>query len=517
MDRAAHGVHGAAQERTVAVGRKVVRIDVRRRREMRLRRREMRLLRGTGPAGRGSRFAGPRREPSHAHRGRHDPSDGRGDGNLRGGCRAPSRGPASTRVRPRTDPREKLRRDVRDFPRPRTPTQIRGGDGPPLAAAERAGGAIETEAKEDLRARCDGWGRQIDAPRRTTRVIERIRRSAATPPSTPPSPNPSANAPSSANYSPRAGSAIFPTVSTRAIATRRGWRWRRTVTCTRRVTPPRRRRRAPSALTKRTDEPDALPTRAECGVLWHVHTNGTGEPSKKTADADPSSHAPEVAPRAPVVSCEPVVGGVSHPPGAGMLNIVSALQHAFAHAVPSAEALDAVAALDTPVVEIGAGTGYWAALLEQRGVDVVALDATPPECEPRRKQIGGRRQEQILRRDVSRGAPGRTRGSRRARRSRAHDLLAVPAGRRPREVGRDVPGPLEGTRARARRGVERARAATAESWPRGCASPATPEGQTTSLEFQQRVEREFKLVKHVRLPNWPFCRDDLTVWVRVES
>ena len=123
-----------------------MRIDVRRRREMRLQRREMRLrrretrlllLRGTGPAGRGSRFAGPRREPSHAHRGRHDPSDGRGDGGkLRGGCRAPSRGPASTRVRPRTDSREKLRRDVRDFPRPGTPTQIRGGDGPP-----RGGGA----------------------------------------------------------------------------------------------------------------------------------------------------------------------------------------------------------------------------------------------------------------------------------------------------------------------------------------------------------------------------------------
>ena len=114
-----------------------------------------------------------------------------------------------------------------------------------------------------------------------------------------------------------------------------------------------------------------------------------------------------------------------------MLNIVSALQHAFAHAVPSAEALDAVAALDTPVVEIGAGTGYWAALLEQRGVDVVALGGAAGA--PRRKQIGGRRQEQILRRDVSRGAPGRTRGSRRARRSRAHDLLAVPAGRRPRK------------------------------------------------------------------------------------
>lgn len=35
--------------------------------------------------------------------------------------------------------------------------------------------------------------------------------------------------------------------------------------------------------------------------------------------------------------------------------------------------------LGYPVVEMGAGTGYWAALLQQRGVDVVALDRHPPE------------------------------------------------------------------------------------------------------------------------------------------
>lgn len=34
--------------------------------------------------------------------------------------------------------------------------------------------------------------------------------------------------------------------------------------------------------------------------------------------------------------------------------------------------------LGLPVVEMGAGTGYWAALLQQRGVDVVALDRHPP-------------------------------------------------------------------------------------------------------------------------------------------
>jgi hypothetical protein len=34
------------------------------------------------------------------------------------------------------------------------------------------------------------------------------------------------------------------------------------------------------------------------------------------------------------------------------------------------------------VVEVGAGTGYWAALLRARGVDVVAYDVRPPQHLP---------------------------------------------------------------------------------------------------------------------------------------
>lgn len=48
----------------------------------------------------------------------------------------------------------------------------------------------------------------------------------------------------------------------------------------------------------------------------------------------------------------------------------------FAWAVPSDEALARLARLG-PIVEVGAGTGYWAALLRERGVDVLATDARP--------------------------------------------------------------------------------------------------------------------------------------------
>src|SRR5690606_9223710 len=50
----------------------------------------------------------------------------------------------------------------------------------------------------------------------------------------------------------------------------------------------------------------------------------------------------------------------------------------YAWAVPDDAALR-IMAKHAPIVEIGAGTGYWAALLRARGVDIVAYDKDPPD------------------------------------------------------------------------------------------------------------------------------------------
>lgn len=51
----------------------------------------------------------------------------------------------------------------------------------------------------------------------------------------------------------------------------------------------------------------------------------------------------------------------------------------FGFATPTEEALEAIAAASPRgVVELGAGTGYWARLLYERGVDVIAYDVSPP-------------------------------------------------------------------------------------------------------------------------------------------
>lgn len=54
--------------------------------------------------------------------------------------------------------------------------------------------------------------------------------------------------------------------------------------------------------------------------------------------------------------------------------------HLYAFAAPNERALAALAALG-PVLEVGAGVGYWAHLLRERGVSVVATDQLPTtEC-----------------------------------------------------------------------------------------------------------------------------------------
>ncbi|CEG43654.1 uncharacterized protein PHALS_13952 [Plasmopara halstedii] len=54
--------------------------------------------------------------------------------------------------------------------------------------------------------------------------------------------------------------------------------------------------------------------------------------------------------------------------------------HLYSYATPNQEALEVMAKY-APIVEIGAGTGYWCSLLQRAGVDVVAFDNIPPSGE----------------------------------------------------------------------------------------------------------------------------------------
>lgn len=54
--------------------------------------------------------------------------------------------------------------------------------------------------------------------------------------------------------------------------------------------------------------------------------------------------------------------------------------HIYAYAVPNGPALACLKRF-SPIVEVGAGSGYWAMLMRERGVDVSAMDIAPPAPE----------------------------------------------------------------------------------------------------------------------------------------
>jgi len=56
------------------------------------------------------------------------------------------------------------------------------------------------------------------------------------------------------------------------------------------------------------------------------------------------------------------------------------LAQRYSYVLPDDRSLAALAGLG-PLVEVGAGTGYWASCLRARGVDVVAIDEAPPDGE----------------------------------------------------------------------------------------------------------------------------------------
>lgn len=54
-----------------------------------------------------------------------------------------------------------------------------------------------------------------------------------------------------------------------------------------------------------------------------------------------------------------------------------ALTNKYSWAVPSGEAIALIADLRLPIIEVGAGTGYWGYLLDQMDVDIDCYDVAP--------------------------------------------------------------------------------------------------------------------------------------------
>ena len=153
----------------------------------------------------------------------------------------------------------------------------------------------------------------------------------------------------------------------------------------------------------------------------------------------------------------------------------------FSWGVPNERALEILVA-HAPLVECGAGMGYWSALLRARGVDVLAYDAAPPGTSsnayhrfPREPWTAVEAQDSVV--------AARRHGDRTL-------VLCWP----PFDDDASSYAVL-----RAYRGDELV---------------FIGEGATGSVRFHRELALNWSLEEEVRLPNWPGLRDTLMVYRR---
>jgi hypothetical protein len=155
----------------------------------------------------------------------------------------------------------------------------------------------------------------------------------------------------------------------------------------------------------------------------------------------------------------------------------------FSWAIPSPAALATIADFG-PILECAAGTGYWAALLRRRGLDVVATDAAPPDGAIANRYHRKRSWTTVL--------PATAVASVRAHPDRTLLLCwAVPDD----DGGSHHP-------LRAYRGETFLHIGDG------------PEGPTGTLRFHRELALNWTLTDEVALPNWPGLSDRLMVWRR---
>lgn len=148
----------------------------------------------------------------------------------------------------------------------------------------------------------------------------------------------------------------------------------------------------------------------------------------------------------------------------------------YAWAIPNDAALEVLARL-APIVEVGAGGGYWAGMLRARGVDVLAYDRRPASLP------WADRAWSTVERDgegVAGEHPGRT-----------LFLCWPPLGE-----------PMAANALRAYRGRH---VVYVGEGPGGC---------TADDSFHDLLCQHFELVEEVDIPQWPGIHDCLEVWRR---
>ena len=171
------------------------------------------------------------------------------------------------------------------------------------------------------------------------------------------------------------------------------------------------------------------------------------------------------------------------------------LARIYAYAVPNKAALESLASVG-PIVEIGAGTGYWAALLIAKGVDIVAFDAIPPHASGRGFRKTGKKRGKSLRNEYHGDSPLFS--------EVLHgDATALVKYQR-RTLFLCYPPPGDSMALQCLQSYTGAKIAYVGEW----------DGLTADIDFQTALLKEFELEKLVSLPNFANQAAQLMIWKR---
>lgn len=174
--------------------------------------------------------------------------------------------------------------------------------------------------------------------------------------------------------------------------------------------------------------------------------------------------------------------------------------HLFAYATPTVEALEVLAS-HAPLVEMGAGTGYWSGLLQQRGVDIVAYDKCPPTTETQSTSSGAgrakRKEQNAYHGQVPPFCPLGTGGP---------EVLKQPD-MQSRSLFLCYPPPNDEMALNCVRFFQGDHVLHVGEW----------QGDTGERRFEKELESRFVLEREVVLPNWGNSAYHLTVWRRKAS
>lgn len=167
----------------------------------------------------------------------------------------------------------------------------------------------------------------------------------------------------------------------------------------------------------------------------------------------------------------------------------SSLTEKYAWAVPDVKVLTVIAYF-SPLVEIGAGKGYWAKLLRHIGVDIICFDKVVPQKSERWTEVKKGGPEKLLDEDLC---------------ADRNLLLCYPD--EDESMGVECVENFAGDYI----------IHIGEMIGTGSLSePQKPWGRTSSAEMQQELIANFHCVLSMELQGYPHARDHLTIWKRTE-